>query len=139
MLADFGKALDIIEYLLPLVPPSLLESKNTTAESTPLHWAALNGHLAVVKKLVLFEGGPGVNLIDLKNKSGRSPLAEAEMAGWDEGAQWLVEKMNLDKEGAGEQGDAEDEQLKGVDITVEIEDADGKVAKMSIGGGSQES
>jgi ankyrin repeat protein len=52
-----GKALDVVDYLLPLVPPSLLSVKNTNAESTALHWAALNAHMEVVKKLVEYPGG----------------------------------------------------------------------------------
>jgi uncharacterized protein len=35
-------------------------------------------------------------LIDIKNAVGRSPLGEAEAAGWDEGAKWMVEVMLLD-------------------------------------------
>ncbi|RDB25133.1 Ankyrin repeat-containing protein P16F5.05c [Hypsizygus marmoreus] len=133
--------LDVLDYLLPLVPPSLLAAQNS-ARSTPLHWAALNGHLAVMQKLVEFPGGPGIDLIDAKNAAGRSPLGEAELAGWDEGAAWLVKMMNLDTE-VGEKeknGDAEEEAdidgpLAQQDIEVEIEDAEGQVAKMTISGG----
>jgi ankyrin repeat protein len=127
-----GKALDVVDYLLNIVPPSLLAVKNTNAESTALHWAALNAHMDIVKKLVEHPGGPGVELIDIKNKNGLSPLGEAEMAGWDEGASWLVGKMNLDKveESSTE---VEDEPI-GNDqaIEVQIEDADGGVAKMTL-------
>ncbi|KAJ7072920.1 ankyrin repeat-containing domain protein [Mycena amicta] len=133
MLCGNGHA-DLLDYLLPLLPAELLAAQNN-AQSTPLHWAAVNSHLDIVKKLVEFPGGPGVDLIDIKNTAGRSPLAEAELAGWDEGAQWLVQMMTLDdgvKEGEGE---ADDAQLdSGQAIQVEIEDADGQVAKMTIGG-----
>lgn len=75
--------------------PSLLAVANQ-AGSTPLHWAALNSHFSVVKKLVLFPLGPGASLIDFKNLAGRSPLGEAEFVGWEEGAQWLLGQMTLD-------------------------------------------
>ncbi|KAJ7921438.1 hypothetical protein B0H13DRAFT_149162, partial [Mycena leptocephala] len=40
---------DVLDYLLPIVPPTLISARNS-AQSTPLHWAALNSHLEVVKK-----------------------------------------------------------------------------------------
>ncbi|KAF7289232.1 Ankyrin repeat-containing protein P16F5.05c [Mycena indigotica] len=132
----YSTFLDLLDYLLPILPSSLLSAQNN-AQSTPLHWAALNSHLNIVKKLVEFPGGPGVDLIDIKNAAGRSPLAEAELTGWDEGAQWLVQMMKLDdgvKEGEGEP-DAEDAPLEpGQKVEIEIQDADGELAKMTIGG-----
>jgi hypothetical protein len=91
-----------------------------------------------VKKLVEFPGGPGIDLIDVKNAAGRSPLAEAELAGWDEGAQWLVQMMKLDpagevKEGEADDGDVDEGALPAEGIEIEIEDADGHMAKMRIG------
>ncbi|KAJ3553915.1 hypothetical protein NP233_g8006 [Leucocoprinus birnbaumii] len=126
---------DVLDYLLPIVTPSLLSAQNSSG-STPLHWAALNSHLHVTQKLVQFSGGPGIDLIDIKNAAGRSPLAEAEMAGWDEGAKWLVEMMKLDPEqGESTEGDVDGGPMSAKDIEVEIEDADGQVAKMTISGG----
>ncbi|KAJ7750149.1 ankyrin repeat-containing domain protein [Mycena maculata] len=136
---------DLLDYLLPIVPPVLLSAQNT-AESTPLHWAAVNSHLEIMKQLVQFQKGPGIDLIDIKNAAGRSPLAEAELAGWDEGAQWLVQMMKLEpgevKEGEVEADDTPDPDPEGGDdaaipaegIEIEIEDADGQMAKMRIGG-----
>ncbi|KAJ6593165.1 ankyrin repeat-containing domain protein [Mycena capillaripes] len=133
---------DILDYLLPIVPPALISAGNK-AQSTALHWAALNSHLEVVKKLVQFPGGPGIDLIDIKNAAGRSPLAEAELAGWDEGAQWLVQMMKLDPGGDVKEGetddtndpvDGDDVSLAAEGIEIEIEDADGQMAKMRIGG-----
>ncbi|KAF8525797.1 ankyrin repeat-containing domain protein [Hysterangium stoloniferum] len=128
---------DILDYLLPLIDTSFLSSTNN-AGSTPLHWATLNSHLSIVKILVLFPQGPGAALIDIKNSAGRSPLGEAEMAGWDEGAQWLTSQMNLD-DGAENTGMKEEDTIgedleAGVgEIEVEIEDADGGIAKMTLG------
>lgn len=137
--SDFYRIfIDLLDYLLPIVPPALLSAQNS-AESTPLHWAAVNSHLDVMKKLVQFEGGPGIDLIDIKNAAGRSPLAEAELAGWDEGAQWLVQMMKLDpggdvKEGEADATDGDDVALPAEGIEIEIEDADGQMAKMRVGG-----
>ncbi|RXW24961.1 hypothetical protein EST38_g861 [Candolleomyces aberdarensis] len=128
--------LDVLRYLLPLVPTSLLSAQNHSG-STPLHWAAVNSHLDVSKALVEFPKGPGVDLIDIKNAAGHSPLAEAEFAGWDEGAKWFVEVMNLDSEEAGkEEGDPDAvvDPSDGPQIEVEIQDAEGQIAKMKIGG-----
>jgi len=90
-------AQELLELLLPLCPTSLLSAQNN-AGSTALHWAALNAHLATARALVEFPCGPGVALIDVKNAAGRSPLGEAEAAGWDEGAKWMVEVMRLDND-----------------------------------------
>jgi ankyrin repeat protein len=136
ILSDFGSYfVDVLDYLLPLVPPSLLSAQNN-AQSTPLHWAALNSHLNVIQKLVEFPGGPGVELIDMKNSAGRSPLGEAEMASFEEGAKWLVERMNLGavKEQESEVEEGTDGSDGSRDVEVEIQDADGGVAKMTIGG-----
>ena len=118
----------------------MLAAQNESG-STPLHWAALNRQLEIAQKLVLYPNGPGRNLIDIKNKAGLSPLGEAEFAGWEEGAKWFVEMMNLDAESAVEStgdGDAvlDTEDGGQGDIEVEIEDADGQVAKMTISGSS---
>ncbi|KAJ3995675.1 ankyrin repeat-containing domain protein [Lentinula boryana] len=127
---------DLLRYLLPLISPSLLSIPNN-AGSTPLHWAALNSHLSIAKELVLFPSGPGVDLIDIKNSAGHSPLAEAELAGWQEGAKWLVEVMNLEsvteENGMEDVGDR-DTVDPNQDVQVEIEDADGQIAKMTISG-----
>lgn len=113
-----------------MISPALLSTQNN-AGSTPSHWAALNSHLPILQKLVQFKDGPGVDLLDIKNSSGRSPLGEAENVGWDEGAKWMVEVMNLDD---GKAATEEDQVVDGVqDIEVEIQDAEGQVARMKIG------
>lgn len=63
-------------------------------------------------------------MIDIKNGAGRSPLGEAEIAGWEDGARWFVQVMNLG--GDGEEVDPSQA------IEVEIQDADGRVARMTI-------
>ncbi|KAG8688178.1 hypothetical protein FRC09_013059 [Ceratobasidium sp. 395] len=62
------------------------------SKSTALHWATTNKHLNIVQKLA----GSQPSLIDIKNAAGRTPLGEAEMAEWDEGAQWMVGAMPIE-------------------------------------------
>lgn len=124
---------DILDYLLSIVPPSLLSAQNN-AGSTPLHWAAINTQLEIAQKLIQCSGGPGNGLIDIKNTAGRSPLAEAEMAGWDEGAKYMVEVMNLEENDGGDDEHSVDDSKAAPDIEIEIQDAEGQVSKMKISG-----
>ena len=82
--------------------------------------------------LVNFSAGPGVALIDIKNEAGRSPLGEAELAGWDEGARWFVQVMNLDEAKEAQEVEEESPIDPSQAIDVEIQDADGQIAKMTI-------
>ncbi|KIM77781.1 hypothetical protein PILCRDRAFT_825016 [Piloderma croceum F 1598] len=126
---------DILGFLGPIVPPTLLSVQNN-AQSTALHWAAINQHLYIMQQLVELPGGPGIDLIDMKNEAGRSPLGEAEMAGWQEGAKWLVEVMKLDTDEITEE-DGDEVIDESQDVEVEIEDADGQVARMKMSGGGE--
>ena len=128
--------------MLPLLPPTIISAQNYSG-STPLHWAALNSHLDIAQKLVQHPSGPGRDLIEIKNIAGRSPLGEAELAGWEEGAKWFVQVMNInheqEPEGLEDEGDAtllDTESGIDRDIEVEIQDADGQIAKMTISGTS---
>ncbi|GJE98171.1 ankyrin repeat domain-containing protein [Phanerochaete sordida] len=127
-----------LDYLLGVVSPSLISAPNA-AQSTPLHWAALNQQLDAARKLVECPAGPGAALIDAKNTAGRSPLGEAENVGWEEGAKWFVEVMSLEDAAKGEG----EEELRPADaadqIEVEIEDAEGQVARMKIAPPAQQS
>jgi len=72
----------------------------------------MNSHLQIAKALIEHPGGPGPTLIDAHNSAGRSPLGEAELAGWEEGAKYFVEVMGI------QEGHMEAE---GTTDTVEIE------------------
>ena len=128
--------------MLPLLSPTIISAQNHSG-STPLHWAALNSHLDIAQKLVQHPLGTGRDLIEIKNMAGRSPLGEAELAGWDEGAKWFVQVMNLNHEQEPEELEGECDAAplnteSGIDrdIEVEIQDADGQIAKMTISGTS---
>lgn len=56
------------------------------------------------------EDGLGPALIFARNSAGHTPLGEAENAGWEEGARWLVSVMDLqlDSEREGETGPSEE-------------------------------
>ncbi|KAF8504901.1 cytoplasmic protein [Russula emetica] len=133
-MASANGHIELLDMLLPVVPSSLLSTSNR-AGSTALHWAALNAQLAAVRRLVEFPGGPGIDLIDIKNAAGRSPLAEAEAAGWDEGAKWMVGVMRLVDAGgvravAEEEEEPADSQIEDQDQ----EDTDGGAARISVEG-----
>ncbi|KAH9039819.1 cytoplasmic protein [Lactarius pseudohatsudake] len=117
---------ELLDVLLPIVPSTLLSAQNH-AGSTALHWAALNAQLGTARALVGFPAGPGADLIDIKNSAGRSPLGEAEAAGWDEGAKWMVEVMRLD-----DAGPAVGEEEEDAEAQKEVRDADGRVAHASL-------
>jgi hypothetical protein len=126
--ARLGRAFaELLDVLLPVVPSSLLSAQNR-AGSTALHWAALNAQLGAARALVGFPGGPGPDLIDIKNAAGRSPLGEAEAAGWDEGAKWMVEEMRLDDAGAAARDEEDAEAQKGLQESA----SDGRTAPTSL-------
>lgn len=96
-------------------------------------------HLEIIKRLILHPDGPARDLIDIKNKYGRSPLGEAEFAGWDEGAKWFVEMMNLCPESVEEDTAADmGSKSENHDMQVEIRDADGQVAGFTSTGSLSE-
>ena len=92
--------LDVLEYLLSLLPSPqqngitstrpaclLVNHKNNNG-NTPLHWAALNCHLACVRRLVEVGADPSI-----ANAAGHDALFEAERSGKDDGkgvADWLL-------------------------------------------------
>lgn len=129
---------DLLTYLLPNIAPSLLPTPNTSGKSTPLHWAALNSHLPIVKALIEYANGPGPALIDVKNEAGRSPLGEAELVGWDEGAKYFVQVMGLTLDGAGSE-EQEISEGKGVEEEeTEVELVRLSTEELKLGNGKQD-
>ncbi|CAK3938471.1 Ankyrin repeat-containing [Lecanosticta acicola] len=102
--------------LLPMLLSKLGESGNATSANgdapsskfvnhankegnTPLHWAAYNGHLAVVKLLV----AAGADMW-VKNGAGHLAMFEAERADKNDVVQYLLEAGGKEVEQAGSEG-----------------------------------
>ena len=75
-------------------------------------------------------------MLDIKNKSGRSAITEAEMNEWAEGVTWMVGVMSVSDSGGAAQ--ETDEVVESEDVQVEIQDAKGRVAKLSMKDGQVE-
>lgn len=80
--------------------------------------------MGVAQKLVKFPGGPGVDLIDIRNTKGRTPLGEAAMNGWEEGARWFAEVMRVDEEEMKEDDDVPEEDRVPLDSTEDVKMAE---------------
>ena len=79
--------LDTLKELLTLSASSQAISLNlqNASGNTPLHWAALNGHLPAVKLLI--EAGADPSVI---NRAGKDAVYEAEVNEKNEVAAWLL-------------------------------------------------
>jgi uncharacterized protein len=74
-----------------------------------------------------------VEILDVQNSNGRSVITEAEISGWEEGANWMIGVMSVgEKE---EEGDESVEETAPGDVEVEIQDSEGRIAKMNLGAG----
>lgn len=115
-----GIVTDIIKLLSQPVPqsPTMLALMNgqNTAGNTPLHWAALNGHLECVK--VLLDNGADPTIT---NKAGHDPVYEAELNDKKDVVEWVLKESESLEEGIGggeggdEEGDAPDESMESED------------------------
>lgn len=103
--------------------PQLVNHQNISG-NTPLHWAAVNGHLEVVRLLVQHGADPTI-----VNAAGRDAVVEAEFSardGADKCADWMLKNCDgLEKgvgggigEGSGERvgDDLEEEESEEIDI-----------------------
>lgn len=112
----------LLSHLLPLTTsdPSFVNRRNA-ASNTPLHWAALNGHVSAVKVLV----GAGADMW-VRNSAGNLAVFEAENAGKDEVVAYLLAEGGTEREkgesGAGEEEkdeqDGDGEEIEDVRITM---------------------
>nr|POE87441.1 ankyrin repeat-containing protein yar1 [Quercus suber] len=77
---------------------SIINQQNREG-NTPLHWAAYNGHLEIVKSLV----GSGADMW-MKNSAGHLAMFEAERAEKNDVVQYLLEAGGKEVERAGMEG-----------------------------------
>ncbi|WVQ66452.1 uncharacterized protein L199_004633 [Kwoniella botswanensis] len=124
--------IDVLNYLLPLVPKELL-SRTNEAGSPPLHWAVSNNHVACVKALVELseEQGGGLPLLKQTNANNRDAFAESifagegkeEVSGWIEGYLYKVEggddEEEPTKDAQVEEGEGEVKVIEGDDMVRE--------------------
>ncbi len=87
--------------------PILLVNAKNDAGNTPLHWAALNGHLAASKALV--EAGSDSSI---ENNAGHDATYEAAQNEKFEVAEWLLSKVESADEGGAEGSNVKEEETE---------------------------
>jgi ankyrin repeat protein len=80
--------------------PELINAIND-AGNTPLHWAALNGHLESVKLLI--QSGADITIF---NRAGHDAVFEAEINDKKEVVDWLLGAVEELENGIGQTGEA---------------------------------
>ena len=128
---------EIIKHLLTALPPSsplttLLNTRNA-AGNTPLHWAALNGHLSAVQVLVEAGADPYI-----QNGVGHDAIYEAEVNDRKEAVDWMLKEGGEGLEELGEAAGGEDEEGEGSGEGVQGEGMEGlkeAVEGLSVGKG----
>lgn len=103
-----------MEYLLKVIASNselkpLVNAQNESG-NTPLHWAALNGHLEVVKLLCDNEADPF-----LKNEVGHDAYYEAQSNDQEEIVDYLLERYDVIPDEDEETENNETEQQSNVD------------------------
>jgi ankyrin repeat protein len=110
------KVVDVIKLLFTTSTdkpaPEFINAVND-AGNTPLHWAAVNGHLESVKLLI--ESGADVTII---NRAGHDAVFEAEINDKKEVVDWLLGAVEELENGIGQPGEAPE------DIDEDMDDND---------------
>jgi ankyrin repeat protein len=102
--------------------PELINAVNE-AGNTPLHWAALNGHLESVKLLI--QSGADVTII---NQAGHDAVFEAEINDKKEVVDWLLGAVEELENGIGQTAEASG------DVDENMDDDDKVVVQGSTAG-----
>ncbi|PPJ54929.1 hypothetical protein CBER1_06094 [Cercospora berteroae] len=89
--------------------PAVFVNHGNKEGNTPLHWAAYNGHLAIVKLLI----AAGADMWQ-KNAAGHLAMFEAERADKNNVVQYLLEAGGKEVERAGEEGQPSEEDVEDV-------------------------
>ena len=76
----------VVKHISTQSQASVLDAQNAWG-NTPLHWAALNGHLEAVKALLAAGATLGI-----KNKAGHDAVYEAEMNSKNSVVEWLLQQ-----------------------------------------------
>jgi len=96
--------IDVIKLLFSVCgdtpAPDVINAVNE-AGNTPLHWAALNGHLESVKLLI--QSGADVTII---NQAGHDAVFEAELNDKKDVVDWLLGAVEELENGIGQTGEA---------------------------------
>lgn len=112
------RIIGILKYLVsltaqPAAPLSLrsaiLNLQNQSG-NTPLHWAALNGHLEAVKILI----AAGANL-SVRNKAGHDAVYEAEINSKEDVVELLLKEGDLNEKAADNDDDDDDATIRDED------------------------
>jgi ankyrin repeat protein len=99
--------------------PELINAIND-AGNTPLHWAALNGHLESVKLLI--QSGADITIF---NRAGHDAVFEAEINDKKEVVDWLLGAVEELENGIGQTGEASG------DVDENMDDEDKVVSQAS--------
>ncbi|KAL8781221.1 MAG: hypothetical protein Q9213_006114 [Squamulea squamosa] len=129
-MASANGCFDVLNHFLPpspTTPPPLNVNLPNSSGNTPLHWAALNGHLDAVKILLAAGADPTI-----RNIAGHDAVYEAERSGKQEVVEWLL------REGSGLESGVEgscvtkEEEVPGVEVEKEVQNENGHQAKERI-------
>lgn len=107
----------------PKPAPELINAINE-AGNTPLHWAALNGHLESVKLLI--QSGADITIF---NQAGHDAVFEAEINDKNEVVDWLCANLEELEHGIGQNGEASEDVDENMD-DVDKDAAEGSTASM---------
>lgn len=111
--ANRGRSAETIKEILSFfpkpssntAPPHKVIAHKNASGNTPLHWAALNGHVKIVEVLVLTANADPT----VTNDAGHDPVYEAELNEKMDVVEWILGNCGGVEEGVGSKGEGEEE------------------------------